>query len=135
MSTTSLSTPNSELVAAAQGMAHRGEPLRLAWEYMLSRTVSHAIRTDSDVARLAALKGYSRRLAYLKKAQRLSIGWIHDMCMRADTGLARLDTKKKRSDLLTKGLDHTDHWRHVQKLGMRGFDAHQLRVEMSSARL
>ena len=117
---TSKSPPEAEMVAAVEGTCNVGEPVRLLFEATLGRVVHHAVLPDPDTARTAVEKGYSRRLAYIKKTQRISIGWLHDHFLREDTTLARVDTLKNWSDILTKALDHAKHWGHLARMGLRG---------------
>ena len=117
---TARSPPKAEMIAVEEEFCDVGEPVRLLFEAVLDRTVYHAVRTDSDPARFAVEKGYSRRLAHIKKLQRISIGWLHDVFRRPRTDLSRVDTKKSRADLFTKALDHLSHWGHIARMGMRG---------------
>ena len=109
--------------AVAEGYCHIGEPIRLLLESILRRIVCHVVLSDSDTARQAVLKGFSRKLAYMKKMTKISIGWIHDTFMHPDNRLDRVDTKRNCSDICTKGLDHEAHWFHCWKLGMMGYSA------------
>jgi hypothetical protein len=98
-------------------------------EVILKRPVRVVLRGDNDAACIACRKGYSRKLGYIKKHQKCSLsamrhvfvgGEPHETDLEPSVNvLARVDTKKNRSDLGTKPLDHVVHWGHMIRILMR----------------
>jgi hypothetical protein len=71
------------------------------------------------VAIAAILKGYSRKMSYVRRTQKVSLGYLHDYFGCENTLLDKVPGPKNDSDILTKGLDHISHWRHTAALGLR----------------
>ncbi len=58
-------------------------------------------------------------MSYLRRTQKVSLGFLHDYFGCENTELQKVPGDKNDSDILTKGLDHVTHWRHVEALGLR----------------
>ena len=74
--------------------------------------------TDNETAFTVISTACSRKMAYLKKHQAISIGFGHDWHNLPENLLVRIGIKEMLADLLTKPLDHEDHWRLVELIGM-----------------
>ena len=77
------------------------------------------MRSDADVSISAIKKGYSRKMSYLRRTQKVSLGFLHDYFSCENTNLSHVPGESNDADLLTKGLDHESHWRHTLALGLR----------------
>ena len=67
----------------------------------------------------AAMKtGVSKKLSYMKRTQRVSLGFLADYCNDEGVEVVGTDSDKNKSDLLTKALDHEKHWVCCGSLGM-----------------
>lgn len=116
---TAKSTGDAEASAMSGCVASRAEALRTMMEQLYQRKVWCVVRSDADVAISAVRKGYSRKMSYLGRAQRVSLGFLHDYLGCEQTCLDKVPWPTNDADVLTKGLDHTAHWRHAEALGMR----------------
>jgi hypothetical protein len=86
-------------------------------------------RGDNDAALIAARKGYSRRLAYLKRHQRISLSALRDVYVGREEHednsepsinvLGKISSENNRSDIGTKPLDHVRHWFLLGRLKMK----------------
>ena len=52
--------------------------MRTLLEQLYARSVWLIMRSDADVAISAIRKGYSRKLSYLRRTQKISLGFLHD---------------------------------------------------------
>ena len=107
----------------------------------MSRRVRLVAGSDSSACIGAVTKGYSKKLAYLEKHQRISLSSTHevffeslarppapawsddvavdeDECGENINMLVKLPTARNRGDIFTKPLEYVSHWGHVQRLGM-----------------
>ena len=102
-------------------------PICATLEFILRRPVRICARSDNDAAIAAAKKGYSRKLAYLKKYQRTSLAALRHVYVGKEEHeefggpsqnfLGHVPTGKNRSDLGTKPMDHARHWELMNRLG------------------
>ncbi len=63
-------------------------------------------------------KGFSRKLSYMAKYQKISSGMMHDYYAHPMNLLAKVGSGANRADALTKPLDHVKHWAHITAMGM-----------------
>ena len=114
---TAKSTPEAEAVAGANCL-QQSLPLLAAAEEMFNQSMPLDLLTDNDAARAAFNQGYSRKLRYLKKHQRVSLGFVKDVLDRFGfTG--RVDSDRNNSDLHTKHLNKILFQRHCDDMGIR----------------
>ena len=75
---TAKSTPEAELLAIGdlitRSLAPVGEAISQAW----GRQLFEAAETDNDAALADVLSGHSKKMAYVRHYQKLSIGLVHD---------------------------------------------------------
>lgn len=116
---TGKSTGDNEVTAISDAVSTNMESTRCCLEQVMARTVLLIGRTDADAALGAIRKGYSRKMSYLRRTQRVSIGFLHDFWSDPHSILSKVASKSNDSDVLTKSLDKHDHWRHSWALGMR----------------
>jgi hypothetical protein len=116
---TGKSTGDCECAAISECVSTSAEALRTLMEQLYSRETWCVVRSDADVAISAIMKGYSRKMSYLRRTQKVSLGFLHDYFGCENTQLEKVPGEKNDSDILTKGLDHVAHWRHCTALGMR----------------
>ena len=116
---TAKSTGDAETTAIGEYISTSGESMRTLLEQLYARSVWLIMRSDADVAISAIRKGYSRKLSYLRRTQKISLGFLHDYTHDEYTLLQKVRGDSNDSDVLTKGLDHITHWRHLHALGMR----------------
>lgn len=121
-------TAEAEEIAIDRGAFLYAMPICSTLEVILKRVVRIVLRSDNDAALIAARKGYSRKLSYLKKWQKTSLSALRELFVGAEEHedgepspniLAKIGTKENRSDLGTKPLDHQRHWSLVAKCRMQ----------------
>jgi hypothetical protein len=119
---TELSTGSSEMVAFRDVTYQEAVPLVGLLELMLQRAVRLIGEIDSEAARGAIRRGYSRKLAYLKKTQRVAISGLHELFhgegaidLEPDDSMSinrcnHVPGDKNVADLYTKALPAQKHW-------------------------
>ena len=73
---------------------------------------------DSEACEKAVRKGYSRKLGYLPKHQRVQLSFVHDALSGPGCFLGHVNTDLNTSDWFTKALDVTAFRRHRAGLGI-----------------
>ena len=115
---TARSTAEAEVIAAADCM-QAALPIQAVCEDGFGHAISMIVYTDSDNARSAFVNGYSRRLRYLRKYQRICLGFAHDSLEASGGKVERVDTGENNSDLHTKPLARTLFGKHRAAMGVR----------------
>lgn len=116
---TGKSTGDCEVTAISDCISTNAESTRCCVEQVLGRPCWLVLRSDADAAIGAIHKGYSRKLSYLRRTQKVSIGYLHDFVGDEHTALVKVHTDSNDADLLTKSLEKMKHWRHTHALGLR----------------
>lgn len=119
---TAKSTPESELVAASDGVWVAGAPLIGIWEQVILVELELHAYTDNDAARGAIDRGDSKRLSYLRKHQDVSISALSEFFQSPKRWLHRVASEGNWSDILTKPLDHRLHWLGMAALQLCALD-------------
>ena len=113
---TAKSTPEAELLAIGdlitRSLAPVGEAISQAW----GRQLFEAAETDNDAALTDVLSGHSKKMAYVRHYQKLSIGLVHDYFDEENREIGRVDTTDNDSDMFTKPLDVEAFERHCATL-------------------
>jgi hypothetical protein len=88
---------------------------------VLSRDLPTVIKEDNSAARIACTKGYSPAMRYLKRTQRVSLGFISDHINDADNHMSieQAPTATHRGDMFTKELNLCAFAAAVDRIGMR----------------
>ena len=81
------------------------------------------IGTDSQATEGIVRAGTSRRLAYLRRYQRVSIASLRDVFAEPQNTLFGVRSKEIPADVLTKPLTDEEHTRGLVSLGMALFRA------------
>jgi hypothetical protein len=129
---TAQNTTEAEIVGMKDGTYDSALPLTGILEEIFWREIRICAFMDNSAGALAIRKWYSRRLAYLPKTQRCSIGGLHaiyhgdavelDALPGAEgttpNQLQHLSGLKNPVDLLTKGHPTERHWDLMQLNGM-----------------
>jgi len=116
---TGRSTAEVEAVAIDRGTFVHAIPAASTLEFILGRPVRIVARSDNDAAIAAAKAGYSRKLSYVRKHQKISLSALREVYVGREeheegaasiNTLGPISTIKNRSDMGTKPLDHNRHW-------------------------
>ena len=93
----------------------------IAWitlEQVWRRRVYEVTNSDNTAAVSTVKSGVSKKLAYLRRTQKVSIGFAADYVGSELTKLRHVPTEQQYSDVFTKFLDVRDFWRCLQYLGI-----------------
>ena len=96
-------------------------PVQESLAQALGRSLPLVLGTDNDAARQAVMAGHSRRLAYVRRHQRVSLGALHDTFGPGNADGNRLVREPSTTmpvDVLTKPLPEAEHWACLGRLGM-----------------
>ena len=111
-----VSIERAELLAIGdlmtRSLAPVGEAISQAWGVLLFE----AAETDNDAALADVRSGHSKKMAYMRHYQKLSIGLVHDYFDEEHRELGRVDTQANDSDMFTKPLDMETFERHCATL-------------------
>ena len=101
------STAEAETVAVATAVKHDGLPLASLLDLMLAgcrRPIGIEARIDNTQALAAVHRGYSKKLRYLDRTQKVSIGAIHELIESGTISAVYHETSTHRGDGFTKAL-------------------------------
>lgn len=115
---TSRSTAEAETVATWMGTFQGAAPLLGLWEQIVHEEIELQSFVDNDASRTTVEAGGSKKLAYMRKHQHLSISAVSEFDTHSKRKLNRVESASNWSDILTKPLDHEAHWRGVIALGL-----------------
>lgn len=115
---TSRNTAEAEIVGIADGVFNSSAAMETLWEQLTGVAPQHITYSDNDAARIAVVKGVSRKLSYVRRHQRVSIDSLYEYHKKDGRQIKRVDSKKNTSDIFTKPLDHLLHWRCCRELGL-----------------
>ena len=115
---TARSTPEAEIVSLAELVFSAGLPLQEVLFQITEREVEMHIGTDSQATEGIVRTGTSRRLAYLRRYQRVSISSLRDVFAAWQNVLFGVRSKEISADVLTKPLTDDEHHRGLVSLGM-----------------
>jgi hypothetical protein len=119
---TAKSTGEAEIVGFDDGLCRSGLIVAGLWEEALGRPVLLRVRCDSDACMLAIKNGISAKMRYIRKHQRISIGFLHDAMDEAvhdDRETVRVDSADNIADMFTKPLHAQSFCKHRLSLGIR----------------
>ena len=108
---TSLHTPESELVTLATYMRNEVLPLQELWQRILQKPIHVVVHEDNTAAITIVRKGYSPSLRCLPRTHRTSIGVVHETFHEppppgcGECELIYVESTKNKGDLMTKYLD------------------------------
>ena len=100
---TARSTGEAEVVAGAD-CVQSTFPMAAVLEESVSQQLPFQLCTDSNSVRTAFVNGYSRKLRYIKKNQRVCLGFASDSLERTGGEAARADSGDNTADMHTKPL-------------------------------
>ena len=135
---TARSTGEAEMVAIDGATFNVSMPWVLLLEGVFRRSIGWVTGSDSDAAIKAVKKGYSKKMAYLMKWQRISIAALKqvyfpyteeeddDPQLDLTANLIKVLGDINKADLFTKSFDHERHWFLLMLIGMQ-FVAHRAR--------
>jgi hypothetical protein len=95
-------------------------PMQDLFSVILGRVIPMVIKEDNSAARIACTKGYSPAMRYLKRTQRVCIGFISDTVNeeKNEISIEQAQTATHKGDVFTKALGHADFHSALARLGM-----------------
>jgi len=73
---------------------------------------------DNEAGEYVLNAGHSRKLAHMKRVQKVSIGLLSDYVNADEVTLSHTTSGDNVADIGTKGLDHKLHWTFCRALGL-----------------
>ena len=101
------STAEAETVALCSSVKQDGIPLMELLDFMLCesrRPIELVCRVDNTQCLAAVRRGYSKKLRYLERTQRIAIGSVHELLERGEIICEYWQTDTHRGDSFTKCL-------------------------------
>ena len=111
---TSVHTQDAETVSMSKWVKSDGIALQHIFQVLLNRPVVMRLMEDNDATITAVQKGYSPSLRHLVRAQRVSLGFLHELTnpdpessldTEGEIVILRADTDDQKGDMFTKELD------------------------------
>ena len=104
---TSGSTAEAETVALCSSVKQDGIPFMEILDFMLCesrRPIELVCRVDNTQCLAAVRRGYSKKLRYLERTQRIAIGSVHELLERGEINCEYWQTDTHRGDSFTNWL-------------------------------
>ena len=120
---TSSSTAEAETVSLAHATRQDALPMQMLLRRLLQQPIHIQAMVDNTQALAAVAKGYSKRLRFLERSHRCSIGFLHELVTDEDNEYGAFwaeyaPTLEHRADGLTKALVPAKVFLARQMLGM-----------------
>ena len=114
-------TAETETVAASHTLRREAIPIQLLFEHMLGRRLPIRMHIDNMQAISAIQKGYSKKLRYLARTQRVCIGLLNDLLCDEEClfSVVHCPTLEMKGDLFTKALIPQKFADALEMIGMR----------------
>jgi hypothetical protein len=95
-------------------------PMQELLNTIFGKTIPVILKEDNSAARISCTKGYSPAMRYLRRTQRVSIGFISDVINDAsnEISIEQAPTATHKGDVFTKALAHADFHAALARLGM-----------------
>ena len=134
---TARSTGEAEMTAIDMATFGLAMPWVILLEGIFQRSFGWVVGSDSDAAIKAMKKGYSKKMAYLMKWQRISISALKqvyfphteqeddDPQLDLTANLIKILGDLNKADLFTKPFDHERHWFLLALIGMQFAEVHR----------
>ena len=101
------STAEAETVAVCSAVKQDGIPLCELLDFMMQRSrrpLELICRVDNTQCLAAVRRGYSKKLRYLERTQRIAIGSVHELLENGTIQAEYWNTETHRGDSFTKCL-------------------------------
>ena len=134
---TARSTGEAEMIAIDMATFGMCMPWVILLEGIFQRSFGWVVGSDSDAAIMAVKKGYSKKMAYLMKWQRISISALKqvyfpyteqeddDPQLDLTANLIKILGDLNKADLRTNAFDHERHWFQLALIGMQFAEVHR----------
>ena len=101
---TSRSTTEAESVALATSLVHEAYPVWDLLELILGRRVTLRVKEDNQATIKVLKKGYSQKLAHVKRTHKVNLGSVHEGIEEHGVQLEYVESAKQAADIFTKDL-------------------------------
>jgi hypothetical protein len=117
----SQSSGEAEIVAIHEGTYRSIVPLTTTLEKIFMRKIVMCLGSDATAAISALYNGYSKKLAYILRTQKVSLDGLHEIWYNPEENnvVRKVPTEKNRGDLFTKPLDAIKFWFMLERVGMK----------------
>ena len=116
------STCEAETVALCSAVKQDGIPLCELLDFMIMksrRPIELVCRVDNTQCLAAVRRGYSKKLRFLERTQRIAIGSVHELLERDEIVVEYWKTDTHRGDSFTKCLVPVKFLAARELMGMR----------------
>ena len=100
----SLSTTEAEMVSADKMLREQSIPMQTFWCLLLGYSPCIKLYEDNKTTIMTVASGYSQKLRYIDRTQRVVLGFIHERCAEPDCLMSYIESDKQKGDLFTKIL-------------------------------
>ena len=115
---TSCHTCEAETVSLATCLRQQALPAQLLLDRLLRATTELFVKEGNTATICAIRRGYSPALRYLKRTQRIDLGFLHEAFEQERTHLQKADTGDHKGDFFTKPLGIAAFTAALVKIGM-----------------
>ena len=113
------STPDAELAAVQRSTCRSSIPIQILMEEIFGFECPISHFEDNQPSITSIKNGASQNLRYMKKTQRISIPFLHDIFEDGSNEIDFVATEENIADLFTKFLSVGTHWKHLRALGLK----------------
>ena len=113
------STPDAELAAVQRCTCRSSLPVQILMEEIFGFECPISHFEDNQPSITSIKNGASQNLRYMKKTQRISIPFLHDIFEDGSNEIDFVATEENIADLFTKFLSVGVHWKHSRALGLK----------------
>ena len=115
---TAKSTPNPEITAVADGVVRSSAVAYIIFSQIWGRKLSERIHCDNTAGVSAVKAGMSKKLSYMRRTQRVSIGFLADYIYGEDGAVLQEATVDQVADVFTKPLAVIGFWKCLRFFGV-----------------
>ena len=101
---TSTYSCEAETIALSTCLRQHALPIQLLMKQLLGKPVELKVHENNSATIAAIAKGYSPALRYLRRTQRIDIGFLHEVFEMDENTLEKAATSDHRGDMFTKPL-------------------------------
>ena len=115
---TSCHTCEAETVSLATCLRQQGIPVQELLVRLMGEDIHVHVMEDNTACISAITKGYSLALRYLKRTQRIDLGFLHEVLNSENYHLEKVDTKVHKGDFFTKPLSLPAFREGLERIGI-----------------
>ena len=115
---TAKSTPDAEVTAVADGVVRSSAIAYIIFGQVWNKFLPERIHCDNTAGVSAIKAGMSKKLSYMRRTQRVSIGFMSDYIYGDDGAIMQEATADQPADVFTKPLAVIASWKCLRFFGI-----------------